>query len=111
MSLPTAQLSMIRPDGFAFAMSWGTSLPPFAPVMLVIPRRGRGVAGEGPGSLGQLIEGPIQLVGFPPLGLCLLNVGFPVVPLVGFQGGDQLGIDPARHVFRRDPTAPPDGSV
>jgi hypothetical protein len=79
--------------------------------MLMIPRRGQGVAGEGPGSLGQLVEGPIQVVGFPPRGPDLCPLASPFVPLDVFEGGDQLGIDPARRVFRRDPTAPPDRSV
>jgi hypothetical protein len=87
------------------------SLPPLAPIVLMIPRRGQGVAGEGAGSLGQFIEGSLQLVRFPPLGPCPFPVGSSFVPLVGFERGDELGIDPARHVFRRDPTSPPDRSV
>jgi hypothetical protein len=34
----------------------------------MIPRRGEHVAGEGSGSLSQLVEGSLQVVGFPPLG-------------------------------------------
>jgi hypothetical protein len=54
-----AQPSISRSAGFAFAMSWDTPLPPLAPMMLVIPRRGQGVAGECSGSLGQLVEGSL----------------------------------------------------
>src|SRR5262249_314646 len=88
---------------------------PLAPMVLMVPRRGQGVAGEVPGSLGHLVEGSLQVVGLPPLGPGLFLVGSLVVPVVGFEGRDEPGIDPARHVFRRDatrpPGGPPDGSV
>ena len=80
-------------------------------MVLMIPRRGQGVAGEGSGSLGQFVEGLIQVVGFPPLGPDPLQVASSLIPLDVFEGGDQLGVRPARHVFRSDPTGPSDGSV
>jgi hypothetical protein len=80
-------------------------------MVLMIPRRGQGVAGEGSGSLGHLVEGSLQVVGFPPLGPYPLQVGSSLVTVVLFEGGDEPGILAAGHVFRRDPTGPPDGSV
>jgi hypothetical protein len=80
-------------------------------MVLMIPRRGQGVAGEGSGLFGNLIQGSLQVVEFLPLAPNPLEVASSPVPVVGFEGGDQLGIDPARQVLRRDPTALPDGSV
>ena len=80
--------------------------PPFAPMVLMIPRRGQGVAGEVSGSLGQLVEGSLQVVELPSArsvpapGRIALQCSF-----VGFQGGDQLGVDAPAQVFRRDSTA------
>src|SRR5262245_24946452 len=104
MSLPTAQWSMVRSVGSALVISRDTSLPPTTPMVLMIPRRGQGVAGEGSGSLGQLVEGSLQVVGLPPLGPCPFPVGSSVISLDVFEGGDELGIDPGRHVLRCDPT-------
>jgi hypothetical protein len=101
---------MTRSVGFALAMPWDTSSSPLA-MVLIKTRRGQGVAGEVSGSLDQFVEGSLQGVDFPSLGPCPLPVGSPVVPLNGFEGGDELGIDPGRHVLRSDPTAPPDRSV
>jgi hypothetical protein len=50
----------------------------------MIPRRGQGVAGEGSGSLGHLVEGSLQVVGFPPLGPDLFQLASSVFPLVVF---------------------------
>jgi hypothetical protein len=80
-------------------------------MVLTIPRRGQGVAGEGSGSLGQFVEGSLRVVEFPPLSPDLFQLASSVFPLVVFEGGDKLSIHPARHEFRHDPTAPPDGSV
>ena len=43
-------------------------------MMPMIPRRGQGVAGEVSGSLGQLVEGSLQVVELLPLDPCLLQV-------------------------------------
>jgi hypothetical protein len=58
------------------------------------------------GSLDHLVYGSLQVVGFPPLGPDLFQLAPSVFPLVVLEGGDKLGIDPARHVFRSDPTDP-----
>ena len=88
-------------------MSRDTAFSPLAPVMLMIPRRAQGVAGEVSGLLGEVVEGSLQVVEFPSLAPDLLQVATSLVSLVGFEGGDEQGVRPARHVFRRDPTAPP----
>jgi hypothetical protein len=106
-----AQPSISRSAGFAFATIWDTTHSPLAPIVSMIPRRGQGVAGEGSGSLGQLVEGSLQLVDFPPLGPYLFQLASSLIPRDVFEGGDQLGVDAARRVFRRDPAGPPDGSV
>jgi hypothetical protein len=73
----------------------------------MITRRAQGVSG----SLDQLVEGSLQVVDLFPFAQCLLPVEALPVPLVGFQGGDQLGVDAPAHVFRRDSPPSPDGSV
>src|SRR5262249_37743928 len=79
--------------------------------MLMIPRRGQGVAGEGPGLLGQLVEGPLQVVGPATLGPDLFQLAPSLIPLDVSERGAEQGIHPARRVFRSAPSGPPDGSV
>jgi hypothetical protein len=80
-------------------------------MMLMISRRGQGVAGEVSGSLGQLVKGSLQVVEFPPFAPYLSKVGFPLVSLDAFQGVDEQGILAAPSVFRSHSTAPPNRSV
>jgi hypothetical protein len=77
----------------------------------MIPRRGQGVAGEVSGSFGQIVEGMFEVVDFLPLAPCPLPVASSPIPLIGLQAGDEEGIGPARHVFRRDPASPPDAPI
>jgi hypothetical protein len=51
---------MSRSEGFGFTTSWDTALPPLAPMMLMIPRRGQGMAGEVSGLIRQLVEDSLQ---------------------------------------------------
>jgi hypothetical protein len=43
-------------------------------MVLMVSRRGQGVAGEVSGSLGQLVAGSLQVVELLPLDPCLLQV-------------------------------------
>ena len=88
-------------------MSRDTTLSPLAPLVQMIPRRGQGVAGKVPGSPGHLVEGSLQVVELLSLGLCSLPIEPLPVSLVGFQAGDQLGIDAPCYVFRSDSTPLP----
>src|SRR5262245_36436298 len=85
-------------------------LPPLAP-MPMIPGHSQGVVGEGSGSLGQLVEGSLHGVECLPFLTNPLQVASSLIPLHVFEGGDDLGVEPATHALRCDPTAPPDGSV
>jgi len=58
-------------------------------MVLMIPRRGQGFAGEVSGSLGQLVEGSLQVVEFPPLAPCPPMLEFQVFPFDGLQGVDE----------------------
>ena len=77
----------------------------------MIPRRGQGFAGEVSGSLGQLVEGSLQVVELLPLAPRLLAGRSFASPVVGFQGGDEQGVLAPRQVLRSDSPASPDGSV
>ena len=62
-------------------------------MVLTIPRRGQGIAGKVACSLGHLVERSLQVVELLSLGLCSLPVEPLPIAFVGFEGGDQLGID------------------
>jgi hypothetical protein len=77
----------------------------------MIPRRGQGVAGKVPGSLGQLVEGSLQVVEFLQLAPSVPEVAIPLVPLDPLQCIDEQGILAAPPVFGRHSTGPPDRAV
>jgi hypothetical protein len=50
----------------------------------MIPRRAQGFAGDVSGSLGQFVEGSLEVVTLPSLAPCFLAVETLPVPVVGF---------------------------
>jgi hypothetical protein len=54
----------------------------------VITGRGQGFAGEVSGSIGQLVQGSLQVVGLLPFVPYLLPVESLPVTVIGLQGGD-----------------------
>ena len=80
-------------------------------MMLMIPGRAQGFAGEGAGSLGQVVKRLLQVVEFLPFAPFLMPLVIPVFSLDGFQGVDEQGILAPSQVLRSDSTASPDRSV
>ena len=74
-------------------------------MVLMIPRRSQGVTGKVSGLFRQVVEGSLQVVGFPSLAPYLFKIASSSVPVVGFEGGDEPGVSPrARY---SDVTRPP----
>jgi len=58
-------------------------------MVLMVPRRGQGFAGEVPGSPGQLVKAPLQVDEPLPLDLLLVTLVILLIPIDGLQGVDQ----------------------
>src|SRR4051812_16853040 len=80
-------------------------------MMLMIPRRGQGVAGEVSGSLGQVVQSMVQVVELPSFAPFLIPLVISVLLLHGLQGVEKQAILPLPQILRSDSPAPPLGSV
>jgi hypothetical protein len=69
-------------------ISRDTFAPPLPAIVLMIPRCRQGVAGEGSGLPGQIVEGSLQVVRFPPFGPDRFSLASSLIPFDVFEGGD-----------------------
>jgi hypothetical protein len=80
-------------------------------MMLMIPGRAQGFAGEVSGLLGHRFDSSLQVVEFLPFAPFLMPLVVFIIPLDGFQGVDEQGILAPTQILRSDSTASPDRSV
>ncbi len=80
-------------------------------MMLTIPGRVQGFAGEVSGLLGHRFDSSLKVVEFLPLALFLMPLIILIISLDGFYRVDKQGILAPPQILRSDSTASPDRSV
>jgi len=80
-------------------------------MMLMIPGRVQGFAGEVSGLLGHRFDSSLQVVEFLPFAPFLMPLIILIISLDGFYRVDEQGILAPSQILRSDSTASPDQSV